>query len=230
MQTSESNASTNPVASDNAPANELPVIGYCRTCGKGLTQDTVHRVYGTLFCAEHSAVAAASDANPYQAAQPMPPLAPNPSVSPIMAFILGFIPGVGAIYNGEYAKGFLHVFVFGVLISLIESNGGAIFAIGLGIWTIYMAFEAYHTARARRDGTPRPAALSVFEMDGEMNRYPILPIVLIGAGVLFLLDNLNLINFDEVARFWPVLLIAAGVALLLVRTREQSSSGNSSTE
>ena len=29
----------------------------------------------------------------------------DPGASPGLAFLLGFIPGVGAIYNGQYVKG-----------------------------------------------------------------------------------------------------------------------------
>jgi len=40
-----------------------------------------------------------------QGAAPPAPVAGKPgSVSPVLAFILGFIPGLGAIYNGEYNK------------------------------------------------------------------------------------------------------------------------------
>lgn len=46
------------------------------------------------------------------------------------------------------------------------------------------------------------------------------PILLIAAGVLFLLDNLNVINFDfwyAAARLWPVVLIAIGLDMLVGR-------------
>jgi len=33
------------------------------------------------------------------------PAAHDPAAHPALAFLLGFIPGVGAIYNGQYAKG-----------------------------------------------------------------------------------------------------------------------------
>ena len=46
-------------------------------------------------------------------AYPPPPMgAPNPGT----ATILGFIPGVGAMYNGQYIKAIVHVLVFVVLI------------------------------------------------------------------------------------------------------------------
>lgn len=43
----------------------------------------------------------------------------------------------------------------------------------------------------------------------------IIGIVVISLGLLFLLDNLNLIEFREIRRFWPVLLIIIGGAKLL---------------
>ena len=39
------------------------------------------------------------------------------NVSPGLALFLGMIPGVGAIYNGQYAKGMVHAIVWGVLMS-----------------------------------------------------------------------------------------------------------------
>ena len=88
---------------------------------------------------------------PYTARGVTPlPGSPNPGI----AFALGFCPGVGAMYNGQYAKGVVHLIVFAILISLSDQNG--LFSFFVAAWIFYQAFEAYHTARARRDGTPLP--------------------------------------------------------------------------
>ncbi len=58
--------------------------------------------------------------SPYHA--PVTAAAPDLSVHPILALILGFCPGVGAIYNGQYAKGLIHAVIFGLLVSIV-SNG-----------------------------------------------------------------------------------------------------------
>ncbi len=79
-----------------------------------------------------------------------PPGTPNPA----LALLLGFIPGVGAMYNGQYAKGIVHLIVFAVLISLTDHNG--LFSFFMVAWIFYQAFEAFHTAKARREGTPLP--------------------------------------------------------------------------
>ena len=77
---------------------------------------------------------------------------------PGLAFVLGLIPGVGAIYNGQYAKGLVHVIIIGLVISVL-SNGSAhgleplVSLMLAGFW-FYMAFEAYHTAQRRQRGQP----------------------------------------------------------------------------
>jgi Domain of unknown function (DUF5668)/B-box zinc finger len=197
---------------------DAPVSAYCRTCGKPLCTECRLESNGTVFCSEH-AVAAAEPApgpsaagsspyagspyagssagtsggsshtppppnsspytspytSPYGAAPPSAPFSAGArGVSPGLAFFLGFIPGVGAIYNGQYAKGLVHAVVFGLFISLLSSG--------------------------RVPG-----------------RIPVGPIVLIGLGVLFLMDTLHLLAFDEIIRYWPVGLIIGGAYMLYVR-------------
>jgi B-box zinc finger len=79
---------------------------------------------------------------------------PNHAHNPWLAGLLGFIPGVGAMYNEQYAKGIVHLVVFAILVSLTDSHG--LFGLFIAGWVFYMAIEAYHTAAARRDGRPLP--------------------------------------------------------------------------
>jgi hypothetical protein len=58
------------------------------------------------------------------------------------------------MYNEQYAKGILHLVVFAILVSLADNHG--VFGLFVAFWVCYMAFEAYQTARARRDGLPLP--------------------------------------------------------------------------
>lgn len=167
--------------------------------------------------------------SPYTATA-VPPATPvNLSVSPGLAFILGLIPGVGAIYNGQYAKGLLHVVVLGTLISLANAgaiNGGAgpLFGLMIAAWFFYMAFEAYHTARKRMLGHPVDEFSSIIPLRGR-SRFPAAPVLLIVVGLLFLLNNLNLIRFYEVARYWPLFLIGLGVYMLYVRLTGTPATG-----
>lgn len=82
---------------------------------------------------------------------PPPPGAPNPG----LAALLGFIPGVGAMYNGQFAKGLAHIVIFAILVSLADHVNG-IFGLLVTGWVFYMIFDAYQTARARREGLVPP--------------------------------------------------------------------------
>lgn len=141
--------------------------------------------------------------------------------SPLAAFLLGWIPGVGAIYNGQYIKGLIHAVIFGLIISLMNTSDGApsepFLAMVLVGFVFYMPFEAYHTAKRRQVGLPVDEWSSLTGNNRFASRVPIGPIILIAIGVLFLLDTLNLLRFHEIARFWPVLLIAVGVIMLYGR-------------
>ena len=148
------------------------------------------------------------------------PLA-NQDVSPGLAFVLGLIPGVGAIYNGQYAKGLVHVIIIGLTISILSSDAarGLEPLLGLllaGFW-FYMAFEAYHTAKRRQAGPAGGRILQPGSDAGGTDKFPVAPMLLIALGVIFLLDNLDFFELERMLRYWPVLLIALGVYMLYVR-------------
>jgi hypothetical protein len=46
---------------------------------------------------------------------------------------------------------------------------------------------------------------------------PVGPVILMALGVLFLLTNLGYVEFRQVARYWPVLLIVLGAYMLYCR-------------
>lgn len=197
-----------------------PVIGYCRATGKALSAEEATYVDGVLYDREYAArMKAAGVESPYAGAGGA---APKPSdVSPGWAFMLGLIPGVGAIYNQQYAKGMLHIIVFATLITLNErSMTESPFLIILTTgWFFYMPFEAFHTARRRQRGETPDEMSGLIEMPPGLKKLPLGPILLIGIGVIFLLDNLGMVRIEEIIRFWPLTMIAVGVILLVARLR-----------
>lgn len=207
---------------------EVPATAFCRSCGKPVCGECRRDAFGTVFCAEHMPA-------PTGVGVPPPPPGPGPSyappppgapgyiyadVSPGLALFLGMIPGVGAIYNGQYAKGLVHAVVFGVLVSIADAahhSGEFVFGMMAFSWWAYMVFEAYHTARKRRFGEPVDEYSSILNLRGGKEQMPVAGIALIVLGALMLLRTLNLFDFEYVARYWPVLLIAAGAYLLYGR-------------
>ena len=47
--------------------------------------------------------------------------------------------------------------------------------------------------------------------------FPVIPILLIAFGVIFLLHNLEILRLYQILRYWPVFLIALGVYMLYLR-------------
>jgi hypothetical protein len=125
---------------------------------------------------------------------------------------------VGAIYNGQYAKGIVHAVIWGLLMSAANSRAAQglepLFVIMVMSWWFYMAFEAYHTARKRRAGEPVDEYSSILNLSGGRSHVPVAGVALIGLGALLLLHTLDLLDFEYVARFWPVVLIATGAYML----------------
>jgi TM2 domain-containing membrane protein YozV len=142
----------------------------------------------------------------------LPPLiyGPGAGPSPGVALALGFIPGVGAIYNGQIVKGMIQVLIFGSLIALADRTSD-IFGWGAAAFYFYMVIDSYQTAKRKCLGLPTEEWLGL----GDFKMSPFLgATLLIGLGVLFLLDNLGLRVFHHLGKFWPVLLIALGALML----------------
>jgi TM2 domain-containing membrane protein YozV len=204
---------------------DVPAIAFCRSCGKALCESCRCLAEGTVYCQEHvpAPAAAGPASSPYTAPTPPPPLAlPDTGASPGLAFLLGLIPGVGAIYNGQYVKGLIHVVVLGILISIVSTGDAAgglepLFGMMIGVWVFYMAFEAYHTARKRQLGQPVDEFSSLVPLRGQQSTFPVAPAILIALGVLFLLNNMEILRFSQIIRYWPIALIALGVYMLYER-------------
>lgn len=196
-----------------------PIVGYCRATGKALTSSDSVYVNGILYSKEYAEQTKLREEpkSPYADAVVIVPK--NPDVSPGWAFVLGLIPGVGAIYNQQYAKGLFHIIVFGALVTILERPGvsGPFLGILMTGWYFYMPFEAYHTAQKRQRGEVVDEMSGLVNLPQGMKKLPIGPFVLIGIGFVFLLDNLGLLRIDDLLRFWPLLMIAAGVILLMQR-------------
>ena len=154
-------------ASGGATPSEAERVGFCQDCGKPLSQTTVRTVGTGVFCEPclTARVGATAPTSGYATVPPQAAVSGEPS--PVMAAVLGFIPGVGAMYNGQFAKGIVHLIIFAILVSLSDNVNG-IFGLFVAGWVFYMAFEAYHTAIARRDGLPLPNAFGFNDIGERM--------------------------------------------------------------
>jgi hypothetical protein len=207
---------------------EVTASAFCRDCGKPMCQECQRPALGSIYCGEHLPVTAAPPpppggfvGSPYTApASPYAAPAYESASHPALALMLGFIPGVGAIYNGQYAKGLIHAVVFGLLVSLAANSHTRfepLVGILIGGWVFYMAFEAYHTARKRRYGVAVEEFSSLIDVRPAHGRFPVGAILLIALGFILLLDTTDIISMDQMERYWPVGLILFGLYMLYAR-------------
>lgn len=156
----------------NHPSND--VQSYCQSCGKPLCAACVRTTASGQILCENCLATSAGDPNraywqsvaqqaAAQAFVTPPPGAPNPAA----AAVLGLIPGVGAMYNGQLFKGLIHIVIFAVLVSITDNY--PIFGLFIAGWVLYQSFEAFHTAKARRDGLPIPDPFGLNELGSWLN-------------------------------------------------------------
>jgi len=191
---------------------EADATGFCRNCGKALCPQCTHELRGALYCEQCSAGIVA----PQPAATVPPPTDSRPAI----AAVLGVIPGLGAVYNGQYVKALIHVVVFASLIAAvaadIPSSFLAFVIVSFIAFCCYMPVDAYRVAKAHSAGEATPPDL----LQGA-GRKPIGAVVLIGLGVLILLANFGLLERDWFAKAWPIGLVVLGGWLLFDRLKEQ---------
>jgi hypothetical protein len=143
---------------------EVPSSAFCQYCGKPLCKDCVRNVGGSIYCE----ACLAERLRGTGAGVPAPVFTGTPH--PMLAALLGFIPGVGAMYNGQYAKAIAHVVIFAVLASLSDHSG--VFGILVAAWVFYQVFDAYQTALARRDGLPLPNPFGLNDIAQRLGIHP----------------------------------------------------------
>jgi hypothetical protein len=207
---------------------DAEATGYCRNCGKPMCPECIREVRGVRYC---EPCLAAMVGHPQSRDE-----RDHHERHAWAAFGLGFIPGLGAVYNGEYTKALVHVAIFIGLVTL-DSTGARepLYGLMTSFFCMYMPIEAFLTARRKAElnssPTPPPvsetgapsAATESVEAAPAADRPPHPPvgaIVLIVIGGAFLLDTLGWLDMDRVLDVgWPVILIAIGGYLLWKRTR-----------
>jgi Domain of unknown function (DUF5668) len=224
---------------------DIAPVAYCRTCGKPLCANCTRDVKGVIYCENCLAVrlqgvqpAALPPAAGFVSASA--PVAPSSGPNAALAGILGAIPfGVGAVYNGQYAKGLAHMVIFTLLVwgqTVVESDGmHVILGFAIAFFVVYQIIDAVRSAKAIQMGQPAPDPFGLAQAFGAdpvqpgqpmqpvqateapgQARIPTAAVVLIGLGVLFLLQTAGVFEFGW-DRLWPFFLIGLGAWMFAVR-------------
>ncbi len=142
--------------------------------------------------------------------------------SPIIALVLGLIPGLGAAYNGQPVKALVQFIVIAGLWTLADvfhSTLEVTCALASFAFYVYSLYDAFRSAQRQRYG------VDLHEEDEQLRQFlrartNLWGGLLIGIGAL---TTLHIMFPAQTHRFWPLLLVAAGIYLLNEFRRSKGS-------
>ena len=145
----------------------------------------------------------------------------RPPKSPFLAGLLSFIfPGTGSFYNAQIAKGLIFIVAFAMLVTWQTTGENQPFAglILAGFW-FYQLIDAIMTAKAINRKAllgEDVAEISVEEIPQFVKSGSVFwGIVLMALGGILVLANFEVISYNTLFDFWPVVVIAIGIKLIL---------------
>jgi hypothetical protein len=149
--------------------------------------------------------------------------------APVLAGLLSFLPGLGQVYVGYYARGFAHAVIVGSLISILAAEvigeGAApLFALFLVFFWLYNVIDAARKAslfNLALDGIGTIELPQDFPAPGFRGSIAA-GLLLIGIGGIFLSSTLFGLSLDWIEAWWPVAPIALGAWLLARGIQERS--------
>jgi hypothetical protein len=185
---------------------------FCSTCSKALCTECSHQIKGKVFC-QDCLVRGAEWASAVKDLR-------IPTDAPKRAAALSLIPGMGAVYNGEYQKAITQFAIFAALV-VMGDNVNGVFGFGAFVFLIFTMFDSYRAAEAHL--RMRLESKTVKESPAKDRTVAAWGIILIILGVLFLAKNF--IHYDFLHRLWPLAFIALGAYIVYrsLRDREEEA-------
>jgi TM2 domain-containing membrane protein YozV len=163
---------------------------------------------------------------PETAPPPLPPAAAGagrkPPKNPGLAALFSLLfPGVGQVYNAQPARALVFFSAFAASIYATAEISPLPFALFIPFVYIYNVVDAWRGAsliNARLAGGAPKA-------EEEMGESPAWGGSLVAIGLVLLFNNLGWFDLAALRRYWPLLLVAAGVALIYGSLRKRKASG-----
>jgi hypothetical protein len=146
--------------------------------------------------------------------------------SPAFAAVLSLMPGLGQIYTGYYQQGFIIMAVTAVTITILNAGVASVeplFGFFLAFFWLYNVIDANrraHHCNRIAAGLAGENAPEEFDLPGAKGSAPA-GIVLVIVGALLLLEMNTDIPMDWLETWWPVLLVAGGV-WMVVKSRRRA--------
>lgn len=194
----------------------------CASCSRALCSACDHRIKGYPYCQDCivRGIETLSRSS----------YAPKPKGSARLAALFALLPGMGAVYNRQNIKGIVH---FATIVGLFELTGirlaSGLFALaGMGFY-VFSIFDAYRTAQLIARGED-PAVDEARFKRSLIKRSPLIGLLLVVSGLLFVVQIARPFPFITLARLLPVAFILFGGYLLtryFKRSRDDSDAQGS---
>ena len=144
-------------------------------------------------------------------------------ISPFVATLLSFVPGLGAAYNGQTSKAIVHFAIFASFFQMaVLTQGVHFFVLGvLGTW-LFAAVDACRTAQLMRAGLAPDTEEDVIarRLYGNPLAWGITLMII---GTVFLLHTLLGLQLP-IKKLLPVALVALGAYMLFDYIRRRKGS------
>jgi hypothetical protein len=170
---------------------------------------------------------------PSAAPAPMPPAAPAPPASPTrrapgLALVLSFFPGLGHLYLGLYQRAFGVFLAFALSIWLAEhADLGIVIPF---VW-FFAVIDAYRQAQLLNMGLASEPLMPAATKARATRRGSLgFGVFLLIVGLVLLYNQFYPIDFSFLQDWWPLLLVAAGVWMLVAHFREKQRQARAASD
>lgn len=187
----------------------------CTACKKPLCGECAHKIKAKTYC-QDCLVEGAEWAATIKGLK-------LPSDSPKRAAFCAVVPGLGAVYNGEYLKAITYFAVWAAL-AILGGRAHGIFIFAAIVFVFFTMFDAYRSAEALL--RKKLQSVQVSE-DGQRDKTIVgWGVFLMILGVFFLLENV--LPFHYFDKLWPLVFVLLGAFLVyraLQNSRSQPAAG-----
>jgi len=146
--------------------------------------------------------------------------------NPLGAAVLSALcPGVGFFYLGNFIKGITYMLILAALIVLAAHGRGAeipVFVLMCVGFHIFQIFDSFDEARKINRATASEQTLS------KQNISLLAAVVVLILGIVLQLATLKIIYFRDIARLWPLVLIAIGIKYVYMYMKNKETNGGGS--
>src|SRR5438094_568178 len=187
-----------------------PAVVQCNQCSRPLCAACDHRVRGFPFCQD--CIVTGVEMLRQQSQSPASHVVQR-KISPFVATLLSFVPGLGAAYNGQTSKAIVHFAIFASFFQMaVVTDGTAFFALGVfGTW-LFAAVDACRTAQLMRAGLAPDAEEDAITRQLYCKTFA-RGVTLLALGAVFLAHTLLGLQFPA-RRTLPVALVVLGAYML----------------